>query len=66
MLKKTCRFSLRHIRDDAVRDDEENKVLRSIGKLSRDVGHVIDCRGKVCRSVKLNSSEAAFVSSQYT
>ena len=45
------RFSLRHIRDDAVGDDEQDEVLRAVSELSRDVGHVIYRRGKVGRAV---------------
>ena len=44
-------FSLRHIRDDSIGDDEKDKVLRAVSELSRDVGHVIDGRGEVGRAI---------------
>ena len=60
----TNRLSLRHIRDDAIGDDEKDKVLRAIGELLRNVGHVIDRRREVGRAVQLNASKATLVGRQ--
>ncbi len=57
------RFCLRHVGDDAVGDDEENEVLGPVSEGSGDVGHVVDRRGKVGWTVKLNPAKAAFVGS---
>jgi hypothetical protein len=46
---------LRHVGDDSVCDDEENEVLRAVHEGPGDVGHVVDGRREVGRTVKLDS-----------
>lgn len=56
------RFRLRHVGDDPVSYDEQDKVLGAIGEVPCDVCHVVDRRREVGRAIKLDSAEAAFVS----
>ncbi len=49
------RFCLRHVGDDSVCDDEEDEVLRAVQEGPGDVGHVVDGRREVGRTVKLDS-----------
>ncbi len=60
----TNRFSLRHICDDAIGDNEKDEVLWAVGELPRNVGHMIDRRREVGRAVELNACEATLIGRQ--
>ena len=60
------RFGLRHVGDDAVGDDEEDEVLRSVGEAAGDVGHVVDGGREVGRAVQLDTLDARSVRPQDT
>ena len=54
-------FGLWHISDNAISDDEQNEVLRTVSELPGDVGHVIDGGSEVGGAVQLDSVDAALV-----
>ena len=62
--KKVHRFSLGHVSDDSIGDDQEDEVLGTVRVVPRDVGHVVDRGCEVGRTVKLYPAEAALVSSK--
>jgi hypothetical protein len=57
----THRLCLGHVRDDAVRNDEEDAVLGAVEKVPSNVGHVVDGGGKVGWAVQLDALDAGAV-----
>ena len=54
-------FGLRHVRDDAVGDDEQDEVLAAVSVLGREVGHVLDHRREVGGSEQVDLGQASLV-----
>ena len=65
-MDKTDLLGLRHVRDDSIRDDEKDEVLRSVLALPCELGHVVDGGGEVGGAVQLDAGDARFVGGQNT
>ena len=59
-------FGHPHVRDDAVRDHQEDEVLVPMAVSSRELRHVADDWSKVGGSVQLHSAQAGVVCVQHT
>ena len=58
----TYLFRLGHVGNDSIGNDEQNKILRTVNKFSRNSCHVINSGGEISWTIQLNTTDATFVS----
>ena len=62
---QTHRLGLRHVRDDAVRDYEQDEVLRAVPMLTGERGHVPHGGGEVGGAVEVDAPDARLVGGEH-